>query len=291
LKLNMFDDKEIDQFEDFYHLPDSTANTISVIISPFYEYFVKELPLRFDEILKISQDRIRLNALEDIHQEAINHLNKYKIHYKKYIDEITECHLSSRYSNKKTYFEGVPKARDISYSMADVPYSIENVTFRDNEYEFENQLGIVFEELRKLRIKVEINEKYKIRGKPVKKHKPQETIDTEREFINLFKRSEVGLNFIKMLKTHEYIAEDDVWKGISNELGELRDAYYALFDLQLLQSGGSHIKALRVFYNRFGLITREQGGSGYISERALRNQNFTKDYETFKKMFQTLKSL
>ena len=271
---------EEDQYLDFSYLPDSVANQISAIILPYFEFFSKEISIRLAEINKIPHEKTRLTALVDLHNEADRSLKKYQKDYKYFLDGLENCHLSSRFYPVHSYFEGDSTSRKVS-PKSEIPHSIEYMEFWTSEVDFKIKLDEIIDAARELRIKLEIAEKYNIKRQPEKKPREVIPIDINEEFLKLFENRVIGLDFITLLKRHEYISDDEKWKGISNRPGELRDAFNALKDFDLLKCIKNQVDSLKIFYERFGLTVHKYGRQGYISERALRNHEVTKDYDNF----------
>ena len=267
-----------------YSLEESVMNQITGIANPFIEYFYSDLRIKRNEINKFSDEKIKLKALTDLHDEAIQFYRRYVANYTKYINDlekftlfddiddvtIENCSISNRESTDKIYIKD----------------SIEYLEFWETDMQFDAIINDLMEELKETAFKIELAEKYHIKNK-IKKPKIEVAVDIHTEFIKLFTNQKGASDFIMFLKNHEYITSDEKWIGRSQRPGELRDAYYVLLELQLIRQAKYHINSLRIFYRRFGLDTHEKGSKAYISERSLRNKDYTKDREAFSSLLVT----
>lgn len=261
-----------------FSLPESVIIQITDIEFPYVEYFYTDRCIKYDEINKISNEKTKLRALVDLKDEAQQLYNKYVNEYKTFIDGLEGFTLYDDIPN--ITMENCGESNRISNDKRYVEFSIEYLEFWETDLKFDLILHDLTLAIKDLSIKIEITEKYNIKKKSVKP--PVEIpVDIYKEFLRLFNDTKTGENFIKLLKNSEYISDDEKWNGISGRPGELRDAYYALKELNLLKPVKYSINPLRKFYRRFGLMTHEIGNKGFISDRALRNHDNTKDYEEF----------
>jgi hypothetical protein len=277
------------QYYDFSKLPEEVRLRICEIIYPYQSYFRKELPLEIKEIDKIDDENIKLLETVEVHKEAEDKLKKYRIEYKTFLDSLNEYHLSNyEYSYGSMIINAFPE----KFTNKDELYlSVEykEFSFQDSDYQDK------FEELTDILKERQIKEKYSKYQQNVKKEvnkKPnrvKEEIDISSEFVKCFKIPVVAQEFIKILISRGYVSESENWIGLSKNPGELREAFHALEDLDLLKPGLQQLSSKKIFYNRFGLKPQGPGiKNPYISEKSLGNRNTTKDYDIFKKILEPL---
>jgi hypothetical protein len=85
----------------------------------------------------------------------------------------------------------------------------------------------------------------------------------EEQFIELFRDSSKAGRVIALLKSHSYINSDEKWIGRDGHKGELKEAYQALKNNDVLKEGKITTQS-RVFYKRLKY-------DGDYDERTLRN--------------------
>lgn len=237
---------------------------------PYKEYFEQDMKIKWEEIDKLFKDDIRLSALINLKSEAQKKIEEYRIEYMSFLESLGSWETNLGISEDKNHIEYSYERRDFWILEDEFSYSITNLQTT----------------IKKIQIKLELQRRYNT-NKVVEKEKAPLT-NVNSEFLKLFRNQETATEFIKRLKVFDYISDSEMWCGISKKPGELRDAYFALQNLELLKPSGRAIKGIRIFYNRFGLLTREQGGD-YISERALRNRTETDDYINFLNILKPLK--
>ena len=189
------------------------------------------------------------------------------------------------YVHKKKLCEEI----DLNIDRSAINDSVEFWEFFFKEGNYCEKIEILDLEYLILKAKVEISEKYNIKKKYTKKSQEVTPIDIDKEFIKLFKNPKVSGEFITLLMKREYITEEEKWKGISKRPGELREAYHALEELNLLKPGLHSLNSKKIFYKRFGLVPEEPGIKKYfISRKSLGDKNTTKDYDAFIKILEPL---
>jgi hypothetical protein len=275
-----------DPDDEIYTLPSPICNKIWSIRNTYKDYFFSEQAIKYEEINKIINEKIRLIALVDLNNEALQFFEKYKNDYQTFLDGLEEWTFSGSLFDPPIgvhpFLNRLEEGAGSTFTERDlIDMSIEYLAFFRTEESFTKILNNLEDSIRRLKIKLEISEKYNIKRVTKTGTNLELPVDIKYQFLKLFKYSETGPNFIKLLKAHEYISDDEKWKGISNRPGELQEAYLALKTLDLLKSVKNSTNSIKIFYRRFELIPHKLGSKGYISERALRNHNTTKDYDTF----------
>jgi hypothetical protein len=247
-----------------------TSDEFSKITHDYENFFSKDYPILKSEILKITDDQIRLNVLIDLEKRCWDKLNAF------HEQAVIDCFEPAK------YFDSTGDPLD---SMEKYNESLNSVYVEVMGTLFGLSFNTLKNEIRQLKEVLEIRSKYPFKKRPANIKKEKKPIDIKEEFLNLFKRTLVGEQVIQLFKTHEYIDKDERWIGLSKNKSELANAYNVLNELQLLKPHKTTPTAI-LFYNRFGLSI-----PGYACDKTLRSKPKNDDQKEFKKMFMPLEEL
>lgn len=272
------------QWPELMFLPPETSGQLLPIIYKYYDYFFKDLEGYIVEIQKIDSHKLRKEAFLDLQNSVISELEKLRKEYVCFLEGLSEFHNFKKSKETNTPTTGKNRSTGI-FCLPDYSESFEHEVFMDIIGKVNSHLNTMDEHLRTARIKEEINEKFNIKKRSHPGSKTNHIIDINAEFKKLFINEKICSNFIAFLKARNYISDSETWIGVSKNPGELREAYYALEELELLSGGIKPSFAKKIFYKRFGLVPEEPGVTTYyISGRALRNALRTDDYDYIKEL-------
>lgn len=266
----------LDERPDLVEIPPYILKQVHIIEAPFDEYFILKMPLRYEAILNLPKDNIKLKALEDLNIEARRYFDKYTQEYSSFLELLESWILI----NKPAY-----ETRAASVSEVYAFFYLKGEVYRYIPSKIERSIE-------QFKAKIDIEEKYLLRKVDEKATQAKLPLDITKEFKKLFLSPDIEMAFISRLKNHEYITADEKWKGVSTRPGELREAYNVLKALDLLTPGKHRLSSLKIFYKRFGLQPEEPGVKDFfITIKSLGYQGTTKDYELFWDMLKPLTSL
>jgi hypothetical protein len=106
-------------------------------------------------------------------------------------------------------------------------------------------------------------------------------------FESLFKDSANAQKVKDILKTHNYIDENNKWIGLTDETTELLAAYYVLKPILKLSKRSPQAT---IFYKEFGLLVGKDNthNGEYITDRSLRKEPFNDNRTEFERIFASL---
>lgn len=259
--------------DDSSELPSYLLKQVFLIEVPVDNYFREKITPILQAILKLKNRQKRLKALEDLYNEAEDQYDEYCQTYMSFIIGLEDWVGLNK-----------PKNEDCTGS----PVAVVSC-FEAKAEVYRYYLSQVKESLDNFSAAIYIEDKYISRNSKSNPSNHSVPIDVNKEFSNLFISDSVKAGFIGLLKLNDYITKEEKWKGVSRNPGELREAYLALESLDLLVPGKQPLRSLKIFYKRFGLIPEEPGAENpFISERALRNKNTTRDYDQLRPILSTL---
>jgi hypothetical protein len=127
----------------------------------------------------------------------------------------------------------------LSKEKVNLPYSIEQNEFSCAEIEYNKKLDQLDETIKRLSIRLEIEYKYKVKSKFVKKVKSLPPMEINSVFQSLFMNKEIAIKFVSLLIDDEYLTEDERWIGKTSPLEtclaevEQSDIYIGIISFRL----------------------------------------------------------
>lgn len=234
------------------------------------EHFVVKLIPQLEVILGMRSDKTKLDILLKFRTDANKLFDEYQLNYQKLYWQL-----------KEAFKENETIDWDEIYLL-----------FFDHEELYRFTLGKIENATNKVQAEAEIKRKYLKQSTDKTISAFKLPVDINLEFKKLFINDKVAVAFINLLKVNEYISADDKWKGVSNNPGELREAYLVLKSMDLLCPGKKPIPSLQIFYKRFGLRPEEPGVKDYyISLKSLGSTKTTKDNDLFRELLRPLARL
>lgn len=247
-------------------LPPFVIKKIQQIKEPYYEYFIEQMPYKYEAINNIQNEKMKLAALIDLEKEARKLFNEYVDVYSYFLADFQDWVSANNTQNEHV---------DASFTEAYILFSNSGEVFR----RLPDKLSIA---IKQCKAKIELKSRTRLKNFVFGNSNQKEPTEIHKEFTNLFKSPFVAASFINLLKETEYVTESGEWKGNSNRRGELREAYRVLQALNLLTAGKIPLESLKIFYLRFGLKPEALGvNDAYISIKSLSSATKTKDYDLF----------
>lgn len=258
--------------KEIVELPESILKQVRLIRMDFDRMFMEDWPIEYEALSEIENLKVKLAALTDLEQEAKLQISIYIQKYSDYLWGITDL-----INKKKTEYV-------LIYSEV---YDI----FFEREIIYRSFLMKLDKLIKKTKVRIQVDGKYREHNRTKSKIKQLTVLEIEEQFHKLFISPAIEAKIIALLKKHDYISNENKWLGVSDNHGELREAYLVLKKCGLLAPGYDPLPSLRIVYKRFGLNPEEPGiEKPYISSRSLGDKKTTKDYDLFMEIFEHLSS-